>query len=57
MFNAGDTVMHPTEGVCRVEDPTEGYFVFEVNFAAQKTSIDASPLLCRLRSQLKVGNA
>ena len=44
-------------GVCRVEDPTEGYFVFEVNFAAQKTSIDASPLLCRLRSQLKVGNA
>lgn len=44
-------------GVCRVEDPAEGYFVFEVNFATQKTSIDASPLLCRLRGQLKAGNA
>jgi hypothetical protein len=43
--------------VCRVEDPTEGYYVFEVNFAAPKTSIDASPLLCRLRGQLTEGNA
>ena len=39
-------------GVCRVEDLSEGYYVFEINFAAPKTSIDASPLLQRLRSQL-----
>ena len=57
MFAPGDYVIYSVEGVCRVEDTPEGYFVFEVNFAAQKTSIDASPLLCRLRSQLKVGNA
>ena len=44
-------------GVCRVEDLTEGYYVFEINFAAPKTSIDASPLLQRLRSQLIRGEA
>ncbi|MBR6782464.1 MAG: single-stranded-DNA-specific exonuclease RecJ [Clostridia bacterium] len=43
-------------GVCRVEDPTDGYLAFEVNFDAPKTSIDASPLMCHLRDQLTEGN-
>ena len=43
-------------GVCRVEDPTEGYYAFEVNFTAPKTSIDASPLLQHLRMQLAAGD-
>ena len=44
-------------GVCRVEDPAEDCYVFEVNFTAPKTSIDASPLLLRLRGQLAAGDA
>ena len=44
-------------GVCRVEDPTDGYYTFEVNFTAPKTSIDASPLMQHLRRQLTVGDA
>ena len=43
--------------VCRVEDPSEDCYVFEVNFTAPKTSIDASPLLLRLRGQLAAGDA
>ena len=43
-------------GVCRVEEPAEGYYAFEVNFAAPKTSIDASPLLQHLRMQLAAGD-
>ena len=43
--------------VCRVEDPAEDCYVFEVNFTAPKTSIDASPLLLRLRGQLAAGDA
>ena len=39
-------------GVCHVTDSTDGYYVFKVNFDAPKTSIDASPLMCRLRDQL-----
>jgi single-stranded-DNA-specific exonuclease len=38
--------------VCRVEDSAEDCYVFEVNFTAPRTSIDASPLLLRLREQL-----
>jgi single-stranded-DNA-specific exonuclease len=44
-------------GVCRVEDPMDGIYVFEVNFASPKTSIDASPLMQRLRIQLAAGGA
>ena len=44
-------------GVCRVEDPTEGYYAFEVNFEAPKTTIDASPLMQNLRLQLAAGEA
>jgi single-stranded-DNA-specific exonuclease len=40
-------------GVCRVDDPEEGIYRFEVNFNAPKTSIEASPLLQSLRRQLK----
>ena len=43
-------------GVCRVEDAAEGYFAFEVDFDAPKTTIDASPLMCHLRDQLAEGN-
>ena len=43
-------------GVCRVGDSTDGFFVFEVDFDAPKTSIDASPLMCRLREQLTAGD-
>ena len=44
-------------GVCRVRDPLDGIFVFEINFDSPKTSIDASPLMQRLRSQLIAGGA
>ena len=36
-------------GVCRVEELDGGVFVFELNFDAPKTSVEASPLLCSLR--------
>ncbi len=36
-------------GVCRVEELDGGVFVFEVNFDAPKTSVEASPLFCSLR--------
>ena len=42
-------------GVCRVEALTDGTYAFDVNFASPKTSIDASPLLRRLRSQVTEG--
>ena len=41
-------------GVCRVEDPIDGIYLYEVNFTSPKTSIDASPLLRSLREQLVV---
>ena len=44
-------------GVCRVDALTDGYYAFEVNFDAPKTSVDASPLLQHLRSQLVAGGA
>ena len=44
-------------GVCRVRDPIDGIFVFEINFDSPKTSIDASPLMQRLRCQLIAGGA
>jgi single-stranded-DNA-specific exonuclease len=44
-------------GVCRVKDPIDGIFIFEVNFNAPKTSIDASPLMQSLRRQLAAGSA
>jgi single-stranded-DNA-specific exonuclease len=44
-------------GVCRVRDPIDGIFVFEINFDSPKTSIDASPLMQRLRCQLTAGGA
>ena len=36
-------------GVCRVKELDGGVFVFELNFDATKTSVEASPLLCSLR--------
>ena len=42
-------------GVCRITDSPGGLFVFEVDFDAPTTSIDASPLMCRLRDQLTEG--
>ena len=42
-------------GVCRVKDPIDGIYVFEINFSAPKTSIDASPLMQRLREQQEAG--
>ncbi len=38
-------------GVCRIQDLRDGIYIFEVNFASPKTSIEASPLLRRLREQ------
>ena len=43
--------------VCRVGDPIDGIYLYEVNFASPKTSIDASPLLQSLRRQLAAGQA
>ncbi len=40
-------------GVARVTEPDRGIFCFEVIFDAPKTSIEASPLLQRLRQQVK----
>lgn len=42
--------------VCHVTESSDGYVVFEVYFDAPKTSIDASSLMCRLRSQLTEGD-
>ena len=67
--NRGALVQHPVSmvklrlivrilnemGVCHIRDPIDGIYIFEVNFAAPKTSIDASPLMRRLRSQLAAG--
>jgi len=36
-------------GVCHVEELDGGVFVFEMNFDAPKTSVEASPLFCGLR--------
>ena len=44
-------------GVCRVDGPLDGYYVFEVDFNAPKTTIEASPLLQSLRRQLAAGEA
>ena len=44
-------------GVCHVEDPVDGIYIFEVNFASPKTSIDASPLMQSLRRQLTTSEA
>ncbi len=44
-------------GVCHVEDPIDGIYIFEVNFASPKTTIDASPLMQSLRRQLATGEA
>ena len=43
-------------GVCHVEDPIDGIYIFEVNFASPKTTIDASPLLQSLRRQQVMGD-
>ena len=40
-------------GVCAVKGPSEGLYLFEVNFDAPKTTIDASPLLQSLRRQVQ----
>ncbi|MBQ3508182.1 MAG: single-stranded-DNA-specific exonuclease RecJ [Clostridia bacterium] len=42
-------------GVCHVEDPIDGVYIFEVNFASPKTTIDASPLMQSLRRQQVAG--
>ncbi len=39
-------------GVARISEPDRGIFCFEVHFDAPKTSIEASPLLQRLRRQV-----
>ena len=44
-------------GVSTTRELGDGVYGFEVNFAAPKTSIDASPLLCSLRKQLAAGEA
>jgi len=44
-------------GVCHVDDPIDGIIIFEVNFSAPKTTIDASPLLQSLRRQAAAGQA
>jgi single-stranded-DNA-specific exonuclease len=44
-------------GVCHVEDPVDGIYLYEINFSSPKTSIDASPLLQSLRRQLVAGQA
>ena len=44
-------------GVCQVGDPIDGIYVFEVNFSAPKTTIDASPLMRSLRLQEAAGKA
>ncbi len=44
-------------GVSTTRELGDGVYGFEVNFAAPKTSIDASPLLCSLRKQLATGEA
>ena len=44
-------------GVCRIKDPIDGIYIFEINFDAPKTSIDASPLMQSLRRQLAEGSA
>ena len=44
-------------GVCRVRDPISGIYIFEINYDAPKTSIDASPLMQSLRRQLAEGSA
>ena len=43
-------------GVCHVDHLPGGFFTFNVNFDAPKTSIDSSPLLRRLRNQLADGS-
>jgi len=43
--------------VCRIRDPIDGIYIFEVNFESPKTSIDASPLMQSLRLQLLAGQA
>ena len=42
-------------GVCRIEEPNQGIFVFDVDFSAPKTSVDSSPLYRRLRAQVAEG--
>ena len=44
-------------GVCRVGDPLDGIYVFDVNFDSPKTTIDASPLMRSLRRQQASGEA
>ena len=39
-------------GVCRIEEPNQGIFVFDVDFTAPKTSVDSSPLYRRLKEQV-----
>ena len=39
-------------GVCHVRGPEEGLYLFDVNFNAPKTSIDASPLMQSLHRQV-----
>jgi hypothetical protein len=39
-------------GVCHIEEPNNGIFVFNVDFSAPKTSVEASPLYRRLREQI-----
>ena len=42
-------------GVCRIEEPNDGVFVFDVDFSAPKTSVESSPLYRRLREQVAEG--
>ncbi len=42
-------------GVCRIETPGQGIFVFDVDFSAPKTSVEASPLYRQLRAQVTEG--
>lgn len=42
-------------GVCHIETPGQGIFVFDVDFSAPKTSVEASPLYRQLRAQVTEG--
>ncbi|MBQ9779717.1 MAG: single-stranded-DNA-specific exonuclease RecJ [Clostridia bacterium] len=39
-------------GVCHIQEPGNGMFIFDVDFSAPKTSVEASPLYRRLRGQV-----
>lgn len=39
-------------GVCHIQEPDNGVFIFDVDFSAPKTSVESSPLYRQLRTQV-----